>query len=130
MAGYGNLQDNAGDYIPVRLSNGAGFYIASGGGGGSGPPYAATPKGFVFVPNATLLAAYALIVPTGGVFALVQVLNGDVQWRDDGVAPTAALGGGMVIYSGQSIVVSDVGESAWEAIASQGTPVLLISYYA
>jgi hypothetical protein len=48
------------------------------------------PLGFVSLPIPA--AATPLAPPAGAVYALVSCTGGNVNWRDDGPAPTAALG--------------------------------------
>ena len=52
------------------------------------------PLGFASI-SISHTAASGLTVPDGARMALIQGLTSPVQWRDDGVAPTAVDGGGM-----------------------------------
>lgn len=63
-------------------------------------------------------------------YALVQALGANVNWRDDGVAPTAADGGGMFVNSSdapQGFAGNLFGAEFISTSASGST--LLISYY-
>jgi hypothetical protein len=57
------------------------------------------PKGFQQLP--VLTNALKLMVPAGARFAKIQALDQAVNWRDDGVAPTAGLG--MQIAAGTTL---------------------------
>ena len=53
----------------------------------------------------TVTTAQSLTVPTGATFAIIQAEAQAVRWRDDGTAPTAAIGmtipaGGELRYDG------------------------------
>jgi hypothetical protein len=51
-----------------------------------------TPAGYQQILGVTNLVATPLVVPPGAKYAWVQIENGDSRWRDDGPAPTAAIG--------------------------------------
>jgi len=55
-----------------------------------------SPLGFEKL-TLTNSAAQNLTVPAMSKFALIQAATQAVNWRDDGVAPTAAVGGGMIM---------------------------------
>lgn len=124
---YPNKQDNPAAALPVRLVDAAGgaFYTASGGGGGgSSPPYPATPLGYQQITS--LAAAAPLTIPGTATFALVQVEGADVRWRDDGTAPTSAIG--MLLTSSVPVVFSgDL--SVLQFIQAQASSKLNVSYY-
>jgi hypothetical protein len=58
------------------------------------------PLGFVQIPLSG--AAVGLSPPAGAAYALVSATGGNVNWRDDGTAPTTAVG--MPIIAGQAPV--------------------------
>lgn len=138
MAGGSNQADPT-NFIPVRLSDGTVFYAAAGGGtsgsGGSLPPQGLAPKGFVYVAAATLIAAYAVntSLPAGAkaVLMIAGPTGGDLNYRDDAVAPTGAVGGGMSFQAGSSIFLSTLAEiNAFQAIAVTGNGAfLLLNFY-
>lgn len=49
-----------------------------------------------------LAASTALTVPATASIALIQAEAGDARWRDDGVAPTAAVG--MLLFDGAELM--------------------------
>jgi hypothetical protein len=55
------------------------------------------PLGFQQISAATLAAATPLTVPLGANVAIIKATVASVSWRDDGVAPTAAIGVQMLI---------------------------------
>ena len=78
-------------------------------------------------------ATVSLTLPTGyGVpkYVLIQALTNSINWRDDGGAPTAASGGGMVLISGAAPVgyVGDLANLKFISTAAGGST-LLASYY-
>lgn len=89
------------------------------------------PLGYSQILNATLAASTGIVMPAlpaGSVvgFAIIQCQAGTVRWRDDGTAPTAAVGmsiasGGELDYAGDF--------SALRFISSSGAPILDISLY-
>jgi hypothetical protein len=91
-----------------------------------------TPLGYQQISAATLAAATPLTLPPPGNgqnigYARIQADGGTVRWRDDGVAPTAAVGmqiadGGFLDYYGDF--------TKFQAILSTSTPTLNVSYYA
>ena len=89
------------------------------------------PLGYQQILNAALQSAVGVTIPAAidGIqvgYAVIQCQGGVVRWRDDGVAPTSAIG--MSIPSGSEL--DYVGEiSALKFISSSGTPILDISLY-
>jgi hypothetical protein len=63
-------------------------------------------------------------------YALIQVIGANVNWRDDGVAPTAAVGGGMGLPASSSPegFIGNLATAQFISIASGGST-LLVSYY-
>lgn len=72
---FPNTQNNPAGAIPVYNTN-----------------YAATPVAPSQMGLAVTSAAEHLTVPTGARYAFITVEGGPVRWRDDGTAPTIALG--------------------------------------
>ena len=62
--------------------------------------------------------------------ALVQAVGQSVNWRDDGVAPTADVGGGMVLTAGAdpSAFVGNLSTAKFIS-TSVSNSTLLVSYY-
>jgi hypothetical protein len=91
------------------------------GGGG-------TPLGYQQISAATLATATALTVPTGATVAVVQPDTAAVRWRDDGTAPTGAIG--MQILAGATVAFGGASLTAVKFILTTGgSPVLNVSYY-
>lgn len=82
----------------------------------------------------TNTAAVKLTLPTGTngfpKYALVQALTNAVNWRDDGTAPTASVGGGMVlpISEDPSGFAGDLSAIQFISTSASGST-LLVSYY-
>ncbi len=79
-------------------------------------------------------AAVSLTLPTGvngtPKYALVQAVTNSVNWRDDGVAPTASVGGGMVLGTSLEPEGFNGNLSAIKFISTNaGGSTLLVSYY-
>jgi hypothetical protein len=77
---------------------------------------AGTPLGFQQIPAATLAAATPLTPPVGATYALVSPTIAGVMWRDDGVAPTAAIG--MPIALGQMVALANLAALQFIAAAA------------
>jgi hypothetical protein len=119
-----NNQTNPVAALPVRLSTGSSFYVASGGG----PVVGGTPLGYQQISAATLAAAQSLTLPVGATSAVVQAEGGDVRWRDDGVSPTNSIG--MILYQGMlPIVVGDPAAIMFIRSTNQTGATLNVSYY-
>jgi hypothetical protein len=82
------------------------------------------PLGFVSLPVPA--AATPLAPPAGAVYALVSCTGANVMWRDDGGAPTAAIG--MPIIAGAAPIKLTL-NAGLQFIAQSGAPVLNVSYY-
>ena len=72
------------------------------------------------------VASTALTVPAGTVYCIIQTEAQAIRWRDDGVAPTAAIGyplavGAELAYSGQM--------DAFRLIQIAATATINIVYY-
>lgn len=112
MAGpYSNDQGNPAGAIPVYMG-------VPGGVSGS-------PLGFQTIT--ALDTAKGLTVPEGATYALVSPAAQAVRWRDDGVAPTAAVGmplpvGAVQQFSGPSL-------AAVRFIEQTAAAALNVSYY-
>jgi hypothetical protein len=94
---------------------------------GSTAPYLETPLGYQQIVSATLAAATALTVPGTAKFALIAAEGVDVRWRDDGVAPTAAIG--MQMPSGGSPLLFSGDLAALQFIRTAAGSILNVSYY-
>jgi hypothetical protein len=75
-----------------------------------------------------------LVKNAGGVYpryALLQVMGVNVNWRDDGVAPTNTIGGGMVLLAGGPPIgfLGNLSTAMFISVAAGGST-LLVSYYA
>jgi hypothetical protein len=127
MAG-GSDQSNATNFIPVRLSDGAEFYVAGGGGGGGGGGNSgSTPLGYQQLTTA-LSAAVGLTVPAGATSAVVQAEASDVRWRDDGTNPTPTVG--MLLPASQPATFTGAAElAALKFIAATSGSILNVSYF-
>jgi hypothetical protein len=85
---------------------------------------AGVPLGFVSIPVSG--SAVDLEPPTGATFALISASGANVNWRDDGTAPTASVG--MPIIAGQApIALANL--PALKFIAQSGTAALNVSFY-
>lgn len=94
------------------------------------------PLGYQQILAATLASATKLTLPTpianaglipGYVIIQCEVTNAAVRWRDDGTNPTTTVG--MTLSAGQELDYSgDLTTITF--IASTGSPILNISYYA
>jgi hypothetical protein len=85
---------------------------------------AGTPLGFVSIPVSG--SAVDLAPPTGASFALISSTGANVNWRDDGAAPTASVG--MPIIAGQApIALANL--LALQFIAQSGAATLNVSFY-
>ena len=50
------------------------------------------PVGYQQLSSTAGTTGTGLTIPAGGARAIIQVLTGNVRWRDDGTAPTTAVG--------------------------------------
>ena len=87
------------------------------------------PLGYQQISAATLAAATGLTVPAGATVAVVidEVASTAVRWRDDGTAPTGAVGmylpsGTYINFSGDLSVIKFI-------LATGGSPILNVAYY-
>ena len=90
------------------------------------------PLGYQQILAATLVANTPLTPPTlpAGVvigYIVIIVEAGDVRWRDDGVAPTSAVG--MPLLAGYELDYSG-DYSKITFITKANNPILNVSYYA
>jgi hypothetical protein len=99
---------------------------AASGGGGSIPVVFGnrTPKGYQQIVG--MVASTALTVPAGANVALITCEGQAVRWRDDGTAPTAAIG--MELQIGPALFY-DGTLSAIRFIQEAATATLNVSYY-
>lgn len=84
-----------------------------------------TPKGYQQIVG--LAASTALTVPAGALVAVITTEGQNVRWRDDGTAPTAAIGFNLNV--GQALFY-DGSLAALKFIQQAATATLNISYYA
>jgi hypothetical protein len=92
-----------------------------------GSPYLGVPVGYQQIAAATLASATSLTVPVGARYALIQVDTASVRFRDDGTAPTAAIGVTLVNGIAPMMYTGDL--ATIQFIALSGSPVLNVSYY-
>jgi hypothetical protein len=94
---------------------------------GSSTPVVETANGVAlgFVSLA-VAAATPLAPPAGAVYALVSCTGANVNWRDDGPAPTAAIG--MPIIAGAAPIKLLL-NGALQFIQQAANAVLNVSYY-
>jgi hypothetical protein len=71
--------------------------------------------------------ADALTVPAGATMALFKTETAGVRWRDDGTAPTAAVG--FPIADTDPAFAYSGSLSAIQFIAQSGSPVLNVAFY-
>lgn len=112
---------------PPTLTNGQMGRIQCGSSGyiiAASAPYVYTPLGYQQIVGA--VASTTLTVPTGSIYALICIENQDVRYRDDGVAPTAAIG--MPIRTNQCLGYSG-SLSAFRVIETTPTSTIDVSYY-
>jgi hypothetical protein len=72
----------------------------------------------------------SLTPPPGTSGALIQVTGGNATWRDDGVDPTSAAGGGLVMVADTEPQWFSGGLSTLRFIAAGEDTFLLVAYYA
>jgi hypothetical protein len=87
----------------------------------------AMPLGYQQISAVTLATATSLTIPTGAVVAITQVDTAGVRWRDDGTAPTSAIG--MQMLTGATVAFGGGSMTAVQFITVSGSPVLNVSYY-
>lgn len=87
------------------------------------------PKGFTGEAVASD-AVTVFDVPEGTKGALVQATGGNINWTDDGVDPTNAVGGGMLLVSNaEPSWFGNADLAALKFIAVGSDTFLLVSYY-
>ena len=88
-----------------------------------------TPLGFEAVTLASG-SVESLVVPSRAKMALIQAVGKAVQWRDDGEAPTAAVGGGMYMPINAEPVgfIGNINTAEFVTTDPAGST-LLVSYY-
>jgi len=89
-----------------------------------------TPVGYQQILAVDDVTPTGLIVPVGAKYAWVQIENGDSRWRDDGPAPTAAVGFPLLQDTGFFFQNGAAGLAALQFIAQSGTINVNVSYYA
>lgn len=83
-----------------------------------------TPLGFSQVTS--LASAKSLTVPTGATWALVSCTGQNVNWRDDGTAPTATVGM-QITAAAAPVALANL--AALQFIQQTATAVLNVSFY-
>ena len=91
------------------------------------------PRGFQQIAAATLANSTALTIPTGtdGLtpdFCIVHPDTQNVRWRDDGVAPTAAIGMRLLVGA-ERIIDGPAAMKAVRFIVETAGANLNVSYY-
>ena len=93
-------------------------------------PNKGVPLGFQQLTATQLASAVSLNVPAGANFAVISVETAAVRFRDDGAAPTAAIGVLLVPTSDGTLPFEYWGNlSAIQFIAQTGSPIVNVSYY-
>jgi hypothetical protein len=95
------------------------------------PIQRAVPLGFITcgVASATLLSACSTGVPASATYAMICATTQGINYRDDGVAPTATVGsGGIGIASGTCITYAG-NLLAIQFIQQSATAVLGVAFY-
>ena len=111
--------------VALTISGGAHAQIVKSG------PYA--PLGFCQITS--LGSAVALVtascstgsVPAGAVIAEICVETASVRYRDDGTAPTAAVG--IIVTAGTCYSYAIIPLTAVQFIAVSGSPVVDVAFY-
>lgn len=86
-----------------------------------------TPLGYT-QQTVTSLVASTLTIPSGSQMAVVEVETAAIRYRDDGTAPTTAVG--TPVASAGSVVICGLGiMTNWKAIASAANAKLNTSFY-
>lgn len=78
------------------------------------------------VASSTLVSSCSGGIPARTAWAIICIDTNAIRWRDDGVAPTAAVG--MPITAGQCFYYSGT-FATLRVIAQTGSPVVNISFY-
>ena len=90
-------------------------------------PNKGVPLGFQQLTATQLGSAVSLTVPAGANFAVISVETAAVRFRDDGAAPTAAIG---VLLADNTLPFEYWGNlNAIQFIAQTGSPIVNVSYY-
>lgn len=82
------------------------------------------PMGYEQITD--MSSATGLTVPSGADFALIQALDQNIRWRDDGTSPTSTVG---VQLSAGDVLRYDGDLSAFEAIEEAASAEVNIAYY-
>lgn len=93
--------------------------------------YSMTPLGcgqLALSSTAALLSTVTGGIPTGARLALITMETADARWRDDGTAPTTAIG--MLMKANSWPPLAYNGDlTAIQFIAVSGSPVLNVAFY-
>lgn len=89
-----------------------------------------TPLGFCsFTPTAATALPSVCGIPNGTGYALICAYNQNVNWRDDGPAPTTTAGtGGQQIASGNCIPYNG-NFNAFQVIQQTATAIVAVTFY-
>lgn len=87
-------------------------------------PCLSAPRGYQQITS--LSVSTALTVPAGTTFAVIAVEGAAVRYRDDGIAPTAAIGMPLAIGATLTYAAS---LSAVRFIQQAASAILNVSYY-
>lgn len=87
----------------------------------------AIPKGFQRIASFSTLQT--LTVPDGTIFAFIQAETNDCYYRDDGTAPTAAIGFRLYAQAVLKYTGGFAGLKAFQIIPQTGNAVLNVLYY-
>ena len=86
------------------------------------------PLGFQQFSGVSTLQS--LTVPSGATVALITVTTNAISWRDDGTAPTAAIGNQLAVVGAGSLPFEYSGNlSAFQFIPVTGSATVNVSYY-
>ena len=113
MAIYPSDQGNPAGAIPV--------YVTSGGQS----QYKYTPLGYTQITSPSSAVGLGSI-PAGATIAFISAEGAEVRYRDDGTAPTSAIG--MPLYSGQTLQYSG-NLSAIQFIQASAGGIINVSFY-
>ena len=91
------------------------------------PPVRMVPLGYQQISSPA--AATSLTVPSGATIAVITVETQAVRYRDDGVAPTAAIGVPLAVTGSESAFVYTGSLSAIQFIQQTAGAVIDIAYY-
>ena len=88
------------------------------------------PVGYEHIGTTTSAIGVTTATHATANVALIQAITADINWRDDGTDPTAAVSGGMLLAAGESFLyVGDLNAIKFiNATAASGALVNVTSY--